>query len=307
MKNNLAVIGECMIEMQKCGQHYRQGFGGDTLNTALYFSRLTQHSGNQTAYVTGLGGDGFSQNMLAAWSAEGINTSLVFELSEKLPGLYAIETRDDGERSFHYWRNDSAARYWLRHITEDQLIKKLSVYQWIYLSGISLAILSDDCLQKLLTVLSACNKCGCHIAFDNNYRPALWENSVKAQQAYRAILSLTEMAFLTFDDEVQLYGDQSETQAINRTLALGVQEVVIKRGADSCIVVTPQTHHELAPEKIDNVIDTTAAGDSFSAAYLAARLNNASIPEAIAAGHRLAGTVIQHRGAIIAREHMPQL
>lgn len=307
MKNNLAVIGECMIELQKCGQYYRQGFGGDTLNTALYFSRLTQHSENQTAYVTGLGDDGFSQNMLAAWSAEGINTSLVFELSEKLPGLYAIETRDDGERSFHYWRNDSAARYWLRHITEDQLIKKLSVYQWIYLSGISLAILPDDCLQKLLIVLSACNECGCLIAFDNNYRPALWENSTKAQQAYRAILSLTEMAFLTFDDEVQLYGDQSEIQTIDRTLALGVQEVVIKRGADSCIVVTPQIRHEQTPEKIDNVIDTTAAGDSFSAAYLAARLNNASIPSAIAAGHRLAGRVIQYRGAIIAREHMPKL
>ncbi|KAE9528044.1 sugar kinase [Testudinibacter aquarius] len=307
MKNNLAVIGECMVELQKCGQHYRQGFGGDTLNTALYFSRLTQRTGNQTAYVTGVGRDGFSQNMLAAWAAEAINTELVFELPQKLPGLYAIETRDDGERSFHYWRNDSAARYWLRHISADELTQKLSTYQWIYLSGISLAILPDDCLEKLFTVLSACKKCGCHIAFDNNYRPALWENSTKAQQAYRAILSLTDMAFLTFDDEVQLYRDQHEAQAIDRTLALGVQEVVIKRGADSCIVVTPQSRHELAPQKIDNIIDTTAAGDSFSAAYLAARLNNASIPEAILAGHQLAGTVIQHRGAIIDKEFMPLL
>jgi 2-dehydro-3-deoxygluconokinase len=53
------------------------------------------------------------------------------------------------------------------------------------------------------------------------------------------------------------------------------------------------------------VVDTTAAGDSFAAAYLAARLGGAGPADAAGAGHRLAGVVVQHAGAIIPRAAMP--
>jgi 2-dehydro-3-deoxygluconokinase len=53
------------------------------------------------------------------------------------------------------------------------------------------------------------------------------------------------------------------------------------------------------------VVDTTAAGDSFAAAYLATRLSGADPAIAAAAGHRLAGTVVGYPGAIIPREGMP--
>jgi hypothetical protein len=48
-------------------------------------------------------------------------------------------------------------------------------------------------------------------------------------------------------------------------------------------------------------IDTTAAGDSFNAAYLAARLNGENPVAAATAAHGLAGQVIRHRGAIMPR------
>ncbi len=311
MTNNIAVIGECMVELQrvelqKSGQLYRQGFGGDTLNTAIYLARLIDKL-DKISYVTGLGIDEFSNSMLQAWESEGIDTRLVYRLSDKLPGLYTIETAENGERSFRYWRNDSAARYWLQTVTENDLFQALKSYNWIYLSGISLAILPDNLREKLFTVLAECKKCGCNIVFDNNYRAILWQNQTQAQTAYRRILQLTTIAFLTFEDEVMLYGDQHEEQAIDRTLALGVAEIVIKRGAEACIVVTPNSQEQLEPMKVERIIDTTAAGDSFSAGYLAKRLNGGSILQAIKSGHQIAGNVIQHKGAIIAKEDMPPL
>ncbi|POC16564.1 PfkB family carbohydrate kinase, partial [Vibrio vulnificus] len=63
----------------------------------------------------------------------------------------------------------------------------------------------------------------------------------------------------------------------------------------------------VAPLKIDNVIDTTAAGDSFSAGYLAKRILGGDCQQAAFAGHTVAGHVIQHRGAIIPREAMPTI
>ena len=301
----VAIIGECMVELKKNNGVLEQGFGGDTLNTAVYLSRLTQQHGVSTSYITGLGRDPFSKEMLESWQRESLNTEMVFISQDKLLGMYAIETTPDGERSFFYWRNDSAAKYWLRDHPASELVKALCAHQMVYLSGISLAILPNDCRQSLIEILTLCRAQGLKIAFDNNYRPALWASKEEAQQIYQQVLALTDIAFLTFDDEQSLYGDEIEQQAIDRTQALGVQEIIIKRGAEACFVVSQSGMESIAPNPVANIVDTTAAGDSFSAGYLAKRILGGSKPESAMAGHTLAGTVIQHRGAIIACDAMP--
>jgi 2-dehydro-3-deoxygluconokinase len=309
------VIGECMIELQRqpgggegaqagpAGLAYR--FGGDTLNAALYMARLLDPARFRVAYVSALGTDGLSDEMCAAWQAEGIQTACVQRLADKLPGLYLIENEASGERRFHYWRNDSAARYWLQRQGAGEVLAQLAAAQWIYLSGISLAILEPADRTRLLATLAACRAAGGRIVFDNNYRPRLWKNSAEAAEAYRQVLGLTEIALLTLDDETLLHGPASSAEVLNRTRALGVAEVVLKRGAESCLVQTADALVEVAAEAVADVVDTTAAGDSFGAAYFAARLAG-QLPEAAArAGHRLAGVVIGQRGAIIARSLMP--
>jgi len=156
----VAIIGECMVELRKNEGAVEQGFGGDTLNTAVYLSRLTQSAGVTTSYVTGLGKDPFSAEMLSAWEQEGLNTDMVF------------------------------------------LSEKLCEHQMIYLSGISVAILPEDCLKSLIEVLTKCRAKGVKIAFDNNFRPALWSSIEDAKKVYTEILKITDIAFLTFDDEV---------------------------------------------------------------------------------------------------------
>ncbi|WP_022941920.1 sugar kinase [Psychromonas hadalis] len=305
--SRIAVIGECMVELKKHNGTVEQSFGGDTLNTAVYLSRLTQQHGISTSYVTDLGHDPFSKEMLTIWKEEGINTDMVNLSPDKLPGMYVIETEENGERNFYYWRNDSAAKYWLRERSLHTLAKDLCQHQMVYLSGISLAILSDQCKQSLIDLLSQCRKRGVKVVFDNNYRPTLWESVGQAQSFYKQILAVTDIAFLTFDDEQMLYGDQQEQQTIERTQALGVKEIIIKRGGRDCFVVTPTSMESVAPLRIDNIVDTTAAGDSFSAGYLAKRMTGGSTKESALAGHILAGNVIQHRGAIIMRAAMPNI
>ena len=107
---NIALIGECMIELQQVEQSLRKGFGGDTLNTAVYLSRLTTGKNVNVSYVTALGEDKLSQEMLDNWQSEGINIQWVQRSKTKQPGLYMVETDEHGERSFLYWRNDSAAK-----------------------------------------------------------------------------------------------------------------------------------------------------------------------------------------------------
>lgn len=305
--NKVAVLGECMVELQRQGELYRPNFGGDTLNTAVYLSRLTAEKGVTTAYITGLGQDDFSQQMLAAWQQEQIDTQYVWRSATKLPGLYTITTDEQGERSFHYWRSDAAARYWLREHTCASLVALLQQFDWLYLSGVSLAILPEDSRALLFAALTQLKQQGVNIAFDNNYRPALWVDQAQAQACYRQMLALTELAFLTFDDEQLLWGDVDEQTAIARTQQAGVAEIVIKRGALPCYIVTAGSRYEVGAEKVAKIVDTTAAGDSFSAGYLSKRLLGATPELAAKAGHSLAATVIQYPGAIIARQAMAHL
>ncbi|ROR20667.1 sugar kinase [Vibrio crassostreae] len=304
---NIAVIGECMVELQKKQDGLKQSFGGDTLNTALYLSRLTKEQDIQTSYVTALGTDPFSIDMLKKWQAEGIDTSLVAQLDHKQPGLYYIETDETGERSFHYWRSDAAAKFMFDQPDTSALLDKLFSFDAVYLSGITLAILTENGRAQLFSFLDRFKAQGGQVFFDNNYRPKLWESQQEAISWYLKMLKYTDTALLTFDDEQELYGDESIEQCIARTSECGVKEIIIKRGAKDCLVVESQSARYVAPHPVNNIVDTTAAGDSFSAGFLAKRLSGGNASDAALSGHIVAGTVIQHPGAIIPLEATPDL
>ncbi|MDR9890072.1 sugar kinase [Pseudenterobacter timonensis] len=308
MSKKIAVIGECMIELSQKGAEVSRGFGGDTLNTSVYIARQVAPEALTVNYVTALGTDSFSQQMLEAWQEEQVDTSLIQRMENRLPGLYYIETDSTGERTFYYWRNEAAAKFWLESPDAAAICEKLATFDYLYLSGISLAILSPESREKLFALLERCRANGGKIIFDNNYRPRLWASREETQQVYTRMLACTDIAFLTLDDEDALWGEKPVDEVIARTRQAGVTEVVIKRGADSCLVamageeVVEVPAVKLAKEK---VIDTTAAGDSFSAGYLAVRLTGGTPEEAARRGHLTASTVIQYRGAIIPREAMP--
>ncbi|WP_276643460.1 sugar kinase [Siccibacter turicensis] len=308
-EKKIAVIGECMIELSQKGTELSRGFGGDTLNTSVYIARQVNPVALTVQYVTALGQDSFSQQMLDAWHAENVKTDLTQRLENRLPGLYYIETDSSGERTFWYWRNEAAARFWLESEQSDAICQELAHYDYLYLSGISLAILNPQSRERLIALLKACRANGGKVIFDNNYRPRLWASKEETQQVYREVLKCTDIAFLTLDDEDALWGEKPVDEVIARTHAAGVSEVVIKRGAESCIVSQAGAEKLEVPAVTlpkENVVDTTAAGDSFSAGYLAVRLTGGSAEEAAKRGHLTASTVIQYRGAIIPRDAMPQ-
>jgi 2-dehydro-3-deoxygluconokinase len=291
-----------MIEFsQSHDGSFRRGFGGDTLNTALYLARL----GIDTSYVTALGDDGLSEDMLTAWRDEGIKTDLVIRASGRLPGLYMIERDARGERTFLYWRDRAPAREFFEYADQARLAR-LAQFDWLYLSGISLSLYGEAGRARLRECLAAVRHNGGRIAFDGNYRPRGWNDAATARRAFADILPHIDLALPTFEDEQALFGDENLDQCIARYRASGVDEIVIKRGARGCVIAIDGDRSELPPPKVVEPIDTTAAGDSFNAGYLAARINGASPRDAALAGHRLAGAVIMSPGAVIPRTFMPK-
>ena len=283
----------------------QMAFGGDTSNTAVYLARLTRGLKVDVDYVTALGDDAYSDAMLAFWRDEGVGTELVTRLCGRLPGLYTIRTDHTGERSFTYWRGQAAARDLLRDGRDRVLASALTGMDLVYLSGITLSILDDEQRTSLLAILENLRASGVRIAFDSNFRPAGWPSRTSAGAWFREVLARTDIALPTFDDEQALFGDPDEAAVAERLHETGVREVVVKLGEGGCLVSTEKGAERMPTDLVAPVIDSTAAGDSFNAGYLAARLFDRSPANAARLGHRLAGEVVRHRGAIIAKDTMP--
>ncbi len=304
----IAMVGECMIEMRaESASDFSQTFGGDTLNTAVYLARLNPAPRIAVEYVTAIGADSFSDAMRQLWCDEGVGNQHVRVIKDALPGLYVIQTDTRGERRFVYWRGQAAARRMFDGPEADTMLMALADYDYLYLSGISLAILTPDGRARLLKAVAQARESGTRIVFDNNFRPHLWPDANAARQAYSEILRLTDLALITWDDDEALFG-YADVEALFRAYAhFGVGEVVLKRGAASCLIDCDGERFEVPAETVSNIVDTTAAGDSFSAGYLSCRLQGGEPDLAAQWGHRLAAQVVQHRGALIPSAAMPSL
>ena len=309
MTIRVVLFGECMLELR--GEAFgalRQGFGGDTLNTAVYLARCAPAGRLRVDYATALGDDALSDGMLARWADEGLATSLVRRLPGRLPGLYQIDVDAQGERSFSYWRDHSAARSYF-DAPETPLESDDGDVGAFHFSGISLAILPPAGRERLFAHVQRLRERACTVVFDNNYRPRLWSEAVEARAAFARAFALASIALVTVDDHQALYGLSTPEDAVRAAQALEVDEIVLKRGALPTLVRggAHAAWQEVATERVERVVDTTAAGDSFAAGYLARRLSGADAAESARYANRLAARVIQHQGALIPREAMADL
>lgn len=305
-QQRVAMIGECMIELAPQNtQDFRMNFAGDTLNTAVYFVRsLNKSSSVSVDYITALGDDPFSHEMLEQWLSEGIGVSLVRQIPTQLPGLYLIRNDEKGERFFYYYRSQSAARELFEGEAGDHLCKELLKFDVLFLSSITLAILHPSGRDKLLDCLKAAHKKGITICFDTNFRPRLWPNLDEARDIIKEILELTTIGLPSFSDEQILFGDTTPEKTAERFHQCGVNEVLVKQGDKGYWLSDSKIQKQIAIEKARKVVDTTGAGDAFNGAYLAARLEGASPEVAAQKAAHLAAFVVSHRGAIVTMQAM---
>ncbi len=291
-------IGECMLELVgTVGGAARLAVGGDTFNTALYLARL----GLEPCYLTAIGADPFSEEMLGVWQTEGVRTHLVTRAAGRLPGLYAIRTSPSGERSFFYWRGESAARALFQSPDCGAALEAAAQADLLYFSGISLSLFAPACRGLLREVAARVRRRGGEVAFDPNYRPACWKSVDEARAAIAEIAPLVSIALPTLDDERTLWGDDTPQAAAARWRGFGAREQVVKLGAGGALASSEgETRVPACTPR--QVMDTTGAGDAFNAGYLAMRMRGGSPFEAVQFAHALAAIVVEHPGAIAPRE-----
>jgi 2-dehydro-3-deoxygluconokinase len=300
----IASIGEVMIELSPAispsqNQDLKSlSFAGDTYNTIITLARL----GVDCGYITRLGEDGYSEKIVRFLQEEGVDTAGISKDPQRKPGLYMIENIAGGERIFHYWRDQSAARNLL---TQNETLTDIKTYiatcEWLYVSAISLAILDEVSCEILFSILEEFKANGGKIAYDSNYRPRLWKNKARAQELSMRMVSLSNLSLLTLDDEAELWGSEGDPlkEAQLRYQECKTEEIAYKRGADDVVIFKGTQQTNVPVKTIKNIVDTTAAGDTFNAGYLASHIQGGSPENSAKLGNLCAGIVIQHRGGVI--------
>lgn len=289
-------IGEAMVELSMAENGlWRLGIAGDTLNTAWYLRKLLPDAW-RVGYCSRVGMGEFSQKAVDFIDAAAIDTSTIHRDSQHEIGVYAISLKD-GERSFSYWRDNSAAK----HLASDPeaLAAALQNTDIAYLSGITLAILSDADRERMRTALGQAKQAGTRVVFDTNLRPRLWQSTAEMCREIETMASIADLILPSFDDEQDYFGDTDPKATINRYLSRGSGQVVVKAGGNAIHYAGHEAEGVVDDLPRETPVDTTSAGDSFNAGYLAAKLQGASVDNAIRAGHALSSQVIQYRGALV--------
>lgn len=301
MSGRFLSIGECMVELSQAGEGLlRKGFAGDTFNTAWY-ARACLPPAWSVDYFTALGDDPMSDEMVAFMGKAGIGTDLICRIKGKTPGLYMINLRN-GERSFSYWRDSSAARSLAAD--PDRLREAVESADVVYFSGITLAILSHDDVETLLAEIRRAKAVGKFVVFDPNIRPRLWSSYDIMHTTISEGGRASSLVMPSFDDEAAHFGDASIEATIERYRGLGASHVVVKNGAEGATLrfANEQTH--VPAEKVKKVVDTTSAGDSFNGAFLAHYLENRDAPAAARFGAKIAARVVSEHGALVPKEKL---
>ena len=264
-------VGEALVEMARgADSRFALGSSGDTFNTAIYLAR----AGAPVAFATALGDDPYSDAIVALAQAEGIATDLILRVGGRLPGLALADADGTGERRALYWREAAPARELFELPPWTAVAESLVNARLIYFTGITLSLYSNAGLGRLLATLELARGNGAKIAFDGNFRPHGWRGDLtRTRTVFAEALKRVDIALPTFDDEAMLWGDANPEATVERLQAFGIGEIAVKNGQNSALVAHKAGREQVAVPEVVTPVDTTAAGDSFNAAYLAARLN----------------------------------
>ena len=302
-------VGECMIELNgdisslgTSNSNMQVNFGGDTYNSAVYFKRLTDHKTN-TFYCTALSNDNFSKKMILRFKNEELNCKYIRTDGNTPPGLYSIEIDERGERSFSYWRDHSPSKKIFTGLNGKALIKNISKADTFYYSGITIGILDEIQQSQLINIGSS----AITSAFDFNFRRQLHSDKKKYKKLFKQINNSIDIHFVSYDDVQELFNVKSPVEVFE--ILDNKKNLVLIRYKNNIIFRNNYEDIKTITVPHGEVIDTTAAGDSFNGAFLALlnNNNNIQIEENILKSHSITREVIRHKGAVISKELMPKL
>lgn len=233
--------------------------GGDALNEALALARL----GVKPLPVSVVGEDPAGDFVLRALADAGVDAACVRREAALDTGVNVVLVGPDGERRFITSASGSLRRLSLAYI--------LPALDSPAFAGVKIACLASLFVSPLLSLddtaalFDALKARGIVLCADTT-RPKNGETLKEAGAA----LSRLDYFFPNRDEAALLTGESDPDRAADALVEAGVKHVAIKLGGDGCLLKSRGERHRVPAFPGVTPIDTTGAGDTFAAAFIAA-------------------------------------
>ena len=295
MKINVCSIGEAMIEISNIKNSlYNQSFAGDTLNFCNYLDKKKLNA----FFLSAIGKSEINQSLLNFVKSKKISTKYIKQINQFELGLYLIKNKDNGEKQFFYWRDESAAKQYFNNIDFLNLYKELKNFDYIYFSGITLSIIHISKLNNFIKLLKLLKSKKIKIVFDFNIRPSRW-NKKNLNIFLDSVLKFVDICFLSGED-MNYWKNKNNIKSYEQIVRkYKLKHSIFRKNAKFTYVFLNKTRYVFKNKLLKTVVDTSGAGDGFNAAYLSNFIVNNDPVLALKAGSSLGSKIVMKKGAIV--------
>lgn len=295
MKINVCSIGEAMIEISNIkNSFYNQSFAGDTLNFCNYLDKKKLNA----FFLSAIGKSEINQSLLDFVKSKNISTKYIKQINQFEVGLYLIKNKDNGEKQFFYWRDESAAKHYFNNIDFLNLYKELKNFDYIYFSGITLSIIHISKLNNFIKLLKLLKSKKIKIVFDFNIRPSRW-NKKNLNIFLDSVLKFVDICFLSGED-MNYWKNKNNIKSYEQIVRkYKLKHSIFRKNAKFTYVFLNKTRYVFKNKLLKTVVDTSGAGDGFNAAYLSNFIVNNDPVLALKAGSSLGSKIVMKKGAIV--------
>lgn len=251
--------------------------GGAPGNVAVGLARQGVRSG----FLGKVGDDPFGRFLVDTLAAEGVDTAGLKRTTEAQTALAFVSLKADGDREFLFYRSPSAD---MLHAPDDIDEAAVAAARILHVGTISL--IAEPARAATLHAVRLARAHGVLVSCDPNLREALWPSAEAARYGLSLGVSLASLVKIS-DYEVAFLTGQDDPVAGMRALwHEGIELAAVTLGPDGCALLTPE-HTVRVPGFAVASVDTTGAGDAFTATLLAGLLHDPEVVADAAALHAL--------------------
>lgn len=296
---DVVTIGESMILMQPMTEGplaytplFTRTIAGAESNVSIGLTRL----GHKVRWISRLGADPFGDIIQSTLAGEGIDVSFV-ERDDRYPtAIYFKEFKGYGDPNVYYYRKGSAVSHLAPSHVKPEWFQGA---RHLHVTGITPA-LGAHTAEAVREAMTQARSQGLTVSFDPNLRRKLWSE----EEARRTLLSLVPLCdlFLPGLDEAEfLLGSHSELKYGELFLEMGAKAVALKLGERGAVGFLEGHTIQVAPHRVERVIDTVGAGDAFAAGVLSVYLEEGELTaerfeRALRTGATMGALATQYRG-----------
>ena len=262
-------LGEALVEFMPApvgqtmaaGRHFDKFAGGAPATYAAALVRL----GTRAGLITRIGEDPFSDFLLDALTAEGVEVDLIRRLPDRQIGLCFHECLE-GETSLIFYRRDSAATTMAPEDIDGEAIRSAVA---LHVPGVALQI-SEGAKEACLTAIRMAAEASVPVSFDPNMRNLL--GGTDTARAMEEALSLADLVTPTLEEAAAITGRQDPADAAAELRARGPGLVAVTLAAEGAVLAAGDEVITCPGFAVD-VVEPTGAGDVHAAAMMIGMLN----------------------------------